>query len=213
MNVDRNGIEATAGDVAGVILAGGSSTRMGRDKADLLFEGETLLARTVRIVHSVIDHVIVVGPDYREAGIPGIPVIPDMRPGSGPLGAVVTGLNAIHEKAAFVGACDMPWLRPAAIRYLVSIALSSHADAVIPLVDGRAQTLHAIYRSSAEPRLRQCTRWEEKDQSLKHAVSHLNVLWVSEHGLRTVDPTLMSFRNVNTESDWLQIVGSNKEAF
>jgi molybdenum cofactor guanylyltransferase len=201
-----------APEVAGIILAGGSSTRMGRDKADLRFDGETLLARTVRIVRSVVDSVIVVGPASRQEAIPGVPVIADAWPGTGPLGAVVTGLNSADAKAAFVSACDMPLLRAPAIQYLVSIASTSDVDAVIPFVNGRAQTLHAVYRISAKPHLRSCIgSATEKSMSLKDAIRYLTVTWVNEHDLRSVDPNLMSVRNVNTESDWFAFLGSQPD--
>lgn len=190
-------------NVSGIVLAGGSGKRMGRDKASLMLGSETLLARTLRVLRSVTGDMIVVGPSSRQHMVLGATVVTDEWPGAGPLGALVTGLGACSADLAFVTACDLPLLRSAVVDYVVDRALSVDVEAVIPVVGGYAQTLHAVYRRSAEPALRRCMeQLPAKRRTLRHAIESLTVRWIDELDLRTVDPDLSSFHNVNTEDEW-----------
>ncbi|MDP2391201.1 MAG: molybdenum cofactor guanylyltransferase [Acidobacteriota bacterium] len=131
--------------VTGIVLAGGLSTRMGRDKASLPFGTETLLERAIRIVGEVAGDVIVVArPDH--ATPPGIRVVHDPIANLGPLAGIAAGLSASHSDVNVVVACDMPLVRPEVLRRL--IALREDADICVAVVDGHASPLCAVYRSS-----------------------------------------------------------------
>ncbi len=206
MGASKTGTLADHG--AGIILAGGFGARMGRDKASIEYRGESLLSRAVRVVRSVMSEVIVVGPESRQALVDA-PVVSDIWPGGGPLGAVVTGLTSVNAESAFVAACDLPLLDPNMVRYLTDLAARNTSEAVVPIVRGRPQVLHAVYRRSAAPRLRlEMERESGRQQSLQRAIGHLTVMFVGEDELRQVDPSLGSFLNVNTESQWREFVTS-----
>src|SRR5947209_3261783 len=101
----------------GIILAGGRSRRMGRDKALLRIEGETLLERTVRVTRALADEVIVVGRPRLE-GPGGVLRLEDERPDSGPLGGLYTGLRHASNAVTIVVACDLPNVETAVLRRL-----------------------------------------------------------------------------------------------
>jgi molybdopterin-guanine dinucleotide biosynthesis protein A len=115
------------------VLVGGHSTRMGRDKALLEFQGSTLAARIAECVRRVAGNVTLIGPPdrYRELGYT---VIPDRVPGCGPLGGVYTALSVSHAEWNLMVACDMPLVTTELLDVLFSNAESgpSTVDCVIP---------------------------------------------------------------------------------
>ncbi len=135
--------------VTGAVLAGGRSTRLGRDKALLTLDGEPLLARAVRLLREVCDTVLVIGPPERAAVVPGVPVHPDERPGCGPLGGIATALRAMSGDRLLAVATDMPFLRPALLRYLLSASIGY--DVTVPKVEGRTHQLCAVYSRACLP--------------------------------------------------------------
>lgn len=138
--------------VAGAVLAGGESTRMGRPKAFIELDGHTLLDRAVAALRGAdLDDVVVVGGDRAAVGAAGHRYVPDTHPGEGPLGGIVTALGAVDADLVVVLACDLLDASSLAVRSLVG-ALGT-GDVAVPVVDGRAQWLHAVWRRSALPTL------------------------------------------------------------
>ncbi len=134
---------------AAVVLAGGRSRRLGRDKAELPWEGRTLLEVVAARLAGLFGEVVVVGGvRRRRLGLPRVSQRLDLLPGRGPLGGLVTGLLALPGRPVFACACDLPLLDPEAVRRLAAVALPALErghGAVIPLVAGRRQFLHAFY--------------------------------------------------------------------
>lgn len=181
-------------------MAGGQSRRLGRDKALLEINGETLLARTLHVLLHVTAAQLIVGPPERAGLVAGIPVIPDEWPGSGPLGGIYSALRASEFAHVLVVACDMPFLNLKLLRYLLSIA--GDYDVILPEIDGRGEQLHAIYaRSCLEPIADQL---RTRDFKIDRFFARVRVRRVSESELRALDPDLRSFWNVNTEEDWAE---------
>src|SRR5437870_12318103 len=109
--------------VAGIVLCGGESMRMGRPKAWLPFAGELLLPRVVRVLSEVVSPIVVGAAPERD--LPTLPYdvtnVRDDEKGRGPLQGLATGLAALQTRAAavFVSSCDVPLLRPAVLRPLI----------------------------------------------------------------------------------------------
>lgn len=179
-------------------MAGGRSSRLGRDKALLEAGGETLLARAVRTLRSVCDQVIVVGPREREMLVPGVRVVPDERPGIGPLGGIATALRAASGDCILAVATDMPLLVPDLLRFL--LARSDGYDVTIPRVEGRTQQLCAIYARACLPVIDE--QIARDDFKIDRFFQRVRVRIVEEDAVRRLDPDLRSFRNINTEADW-----------
>jgi molybdopterin-guanine dinucleotide biosynthesis protein A len=132
-------------NVAGLLLTGGGSRRMGIDKAALVVDGERLAERAAAALAAVVSPVLEVGP-----GRTSLPVVTEADPGAGPLGALAAGADALshhgHEGGAVVLATDLPFVTAQLVR-----ALASHSSeaTVVPVVAGRRQPLAARYSPSA----------------------------------------------------------------
>ncbi|MEW5720260.1 MAG: molybdenum cofactor guanylyltransferase [Chloroflexota bacterium] len=203
--------------VSGIILAGGQSRRMGRDKALLEFDGAPLIARVVERVQQVCSEVIIAANDVDAYARFGAPVIRDAYPGKGSLGGIFSGLQAAREEYVLAVACDLPFLNDALLRHL--IALAPQADIVIPRAHaplGNAQratryeqlavkasglqATHAIYSKRCLEPMR--ARLLADDLRIINFFDEVRVRVVEPDEVARFDPELLSFLNVNTPEDW-----------
>ncbi|MGH8891795.1 MAG: molybdenum cofactor guanylyltransferase [Actinomycetes bacterium] len=142
---------------AGVVLAGGRSSRMGAPKAALEWHGSTLLRRTCGVVARAVDGPVVVvrAPDQELPSLPGAVVVrDDPEEGLGPLQGIAVGLAAVTDRAdvAFVCSTDMPFLHVQFVRRVLQ-AMDGTVDVVLPIAHGYPQPLAAAYRTSLAPRV------------------------------------------------------------
>jgi molybdenum cofactor guanylyltransferase len=183
---------------SGLILAGGSSRRMGSDKAALRLGGRTLLDRTISVLESVADEVLVVGPRHHAPSASKVRLVQDDVPNAGPLGGLLTGLRRVNGSYAVTVACDLPFLEADVLRFLLELAPAY--DAVVPRVDGQNQTLHAVYSRSIDTVI---ARHIARGQfSLDGVLPELNVRWVDVSELESAGLECRSFVNANTPEDW-----------
>lgn len=202
--------------LSALINAGGNSTRMGTHKALLPLPpaGRPLLAHTVATAAAVVDGAIYVVANHPPvqavaAHLPGVTVIPDELPGKGPLAGIAAGLARVPDWALAL-ACDLPLLQVEVLRLLAD--LCGHAtpgrgatwDAVVPIVDGRAESLCAVYHRRCLPFVQ--AMLEQDNLRIRDLYAQVRVRYVEEAELRRVDPTLASFTNVNTPQEWESIV-------
>jgi len=195
---------------AGVVLAGGRSSRMGSPKAELEWHGSTLLAHTVRVLERVVDGplVVVAAPGQRLPTVPAAAaVVYDPVAGRGPLQGVAAGLAAVACRAetAFVCSVDLPFLHPAFVRAVLG-ALGPGEDVALPVARGFTQPLAAAYRSAlagridallAAGRLRPAMLFAEV------AVRRLDdAALLADVALAAADPQLDSLVNVNTPDEY-----------
>lgn len=141
-------------ELTGFVLVGGASRRMGRPKHELVLEGETLLTRAVRRARSVAGRVCILGPADRAEGL-DLVALPDELPGTGPLGAIYTGLMHTRTEFNLFLSCDMPFMEARFLRRLAQQGFESCADVTLAETprDGY-QPLGAIYRRRALPAVR-----------------------------------------------------------
>ena len=188
-------------DITAVILAGGMSRRLGRNKALEPFQGETLIRRVIRRMSQIASNIVIVANDHERVAKLDLPddVTPviDEYPGKGSLGGIYTGLRAAPTDWAVFCACDMPFPSPALYRALLSNRDSN--DAVVPVVDGRPEPIHAAYsRACLEPIRAKIAADRLKISGFFDDVS---VHYFTEDRVREIDPDLLSFFNINTQRD------------
>ena len=129
--------------MAGFVLAGGRSSRMGRDKALLIWQGSTLLESAARKVRQAAGSATIIG-DPEHHGHLGFPVVADRITGLGPLGGLHTVLSTTPADWNLVVACDMPYLTVEVLEAL--LAQIGACDAVVPRsLEGRWEPLCAVY--------------------------------------------------------------------
>ncbi len=200
----RSGIDSTFEpqpnqSVAGIVLAGGKSSRMGRDKALLrVGDGPPLVELVVGRLRTLVGEVIVVASDGARFGALPAKIVPDVYPDAGPLSGIYSGLLATERHRALVTASDMPFLSRRLLSHLLE-APGDH-DVVLPrLASGFLEPLHAVYSQTCREVFRR-----QLDDGRYSAIGYLDqvkVRYVEEAELREVDPELRSFFNVNTQAD------------
>jgi molybdopterin-guanine dinucleotide biosynthesis protein A len=181
------------------ILAGGESSRMGRDKALLELDGSPLLVRTARLVESVAGPPTVVGSpeSYRSLGLR---VIGDDWPGAGPLGGIATVLRASSAPWNLVVACDLPYLTRPWLDYLISRALASAADAVLPMNARGAEPLCAMYHKRCEPVIRAAL--ERGTRKITDGLEGVQVAYIEGSEWKVFDSDGLLFKNMNSLEDY-----------
>ncbi len=179
---------------------------MGNPKLSLPIGPETMLGRVVRILNEVVSPVVVVA-----AGIQDVPKLPDHieivrdeQENLGPMGGLAVGLAALRGKvdAAYVSACDTPFLQPAFVRYMIN-SLEMY-DLAIPRDGKYHHPLAAIYRTHLEDKVRSLIAQERLRPIFLVEESNSRIVDVEE--LRSVDPRLNSLRNTNTPEDYQSLL-------
>jgi molybdopterin-guanine dinucleotide biosynthesis protein A len=186
------------------LLAGGRSTRMGRDKALLTRAGRTFLEVIADAVRPLASRIVVVG---READACGLPAVPDARPGCGPLAGIETALSTASTRSALVLACDLPFVSTALLELLVARAREC-ADAVVVAEDagGRMAPLCGVYPTAAlEVISRLLDAGERRPRALAEHVPFRIVPFIDYAALPRA-PLLL--KNVNTPEDYESVVRS-----
>lgn len=183
-------------DCTAIILAGGTSQRMGRDKASLLLGEQTLLQHVAGILQSVFPHVLVSvrqpRPDI------ALPQICDTYADAGPLAGLYSALTHAETPWIFAVATDMPFIQPALIDYLAT--QRDRVQAVVPRVHGQPQPLAAFYATNCMTPYRALLEGKGT-RSLCTALEQLKVCYVDESALLAADPGLRSFFDLDTPED------------
>lgn len=188
--------------VTGAILAGGQSTRMGRNKALLPWEGGTVIEAVASLVRGLFDHVLVVAADPEPYRFLGLPEARDHRPGLGPLGGVEAALRASPDPRVFIVACDMPFLSPDLIRHMASLPT---APAVVPYMAGRPEPLHALYSRDALASVHSLLA--EGERRVYALLDRLDVRRVEEDEVRRFGDPERVFANLNRPEDYRRARG------
>jgi molybdopterin-guanine dinucleotide biosynthesis protein A len=186
-------------NITGIILGGGQSRRMGRDKRCLDWEGEPFLDRVCRVMDGLFEEVLVVTAleDYDCSHLP-VRLVTDKVPDKGSLGGLYTGLIEAKNTLSFVVACDMPFLLKESIS---RICMSPSNDISVVKLSIGLQPLHARYSKRCVPVIEQMIH--EGDLKIKNLFSHsgLTISIIDESWFDDIDPSRLSFNNINTPAD------------
>ncbi len=189
---------ALASETTGIILAGGRSRRMGRDKALLELRGKALIRYVLEPFADLFPEVIIVANDIPPFEPMGVPVVSDLMPGAGAMGGLYTGLVYASFPHAFVAACDMPFISPEAVRLLLDRA--DRFDVVLPSFPDGFHPLHAVYSRRCERPV--AKRLAAGSLRIIDFFPEVRVLEVSAEEIGEVDPEGRSVWNLNTPEDF-----------
>ncbi len=188
-------------DVAGVILAGGSSTRMGSNKALLPFRGATFIESIHRRMAALFREVIVVTNTPELYDFLPCPKVADIIPGMGALSGIHAALRHAAVGHVFVVACDMPSVGGELVRCMV--AMRDGYDAVVPESGSGIEPLCAVYGKGALPAIEEALgAGRGKVASI---LPNIRVRTLSRDEVALVDPDFRSFRNINTPGDYFAL--------
>ncbi|MEK6650851.1 MAG: molybdenum cofactor guanylyltransferase [Bacteroidota bacterium] len=133
-------------DVEGFILSGGSSSRMGTPKGSLLVGGAPIIARVARVLSGILARISVVTDRPEEVDFLGLPTIPDIRKGCGPMGGLHAALLVAHTPSVMLISCDLPFVSDRLL--LILLERHGRAPATVPRADSEVHPLCAVYDRS-----------------------------------------------------------------
>jgi molybdenum cofactor guanylyltransferase len=200
MNGERCQLEAV-----GYVLAGGRSTRFGRDKALVEIDGKPMVSRMCALIFdSTTCEVRVVG-SANKYGKYGVKCVEDRWPGEGPLGGIATALATTAEAGGgrewnLIVGCDMPFLTPEWLRFLAERASASSAEVVAPQSQYGLEPLCACWRTSAANKLR--LAFEDGTRKVTEAMKRLKTEVLDESHWKRFDSAGRLFWNMNTAADY-----------
>lgn len=183
--------------LSAIVLSGGESRRMGTDKALVSFGGRPLISRVVDTLRALSDDIVIASD--RTGVYDGLAarVVPDLRPGCGPLGGIGGGLAGVRHDLALVVACDMPFLSPDFLALLAAKARGR--DGAVPMKGGQYEPLHAVYRRSCLPAIER--RIGAGDFQAFSFFPDVRIRAVPEAEWRRVDPDGRSLVNLNSADE------------
>ncbi|CAN5535088.1 hypothetical protein BH20ACI3_BH20ACI3_29240 [soil metagenome] len=204
VNVPVGGVAISMDSIAGLILVGGASSRMGTDKASLLLEGRTFVQRIAEELFAVTDSVTLVGKDSGRLHL-NLPTAPDAYENWGALGGVHAALSASPSPWSLIVACDLPFVTAGLFARLAGLRGNFEAVAALQK-DERPQPLAALYRT--DPCLGQADQLIKLGQRRPIALlQFVRTRWISFGELQDLSGAEHFFDNINTPQDYEQAGG------
>jgi molybdopterin-guanine dinucleotide biosynthesis protein A len=196
--------------IRGYVLAGGGSTRFGRDKALVEFRGQPLLLQIVKLAQACSNPVAVIASaeKYRHLNC-DLEIVEDRWPGEGPLGGIITALQ--HTAAAdptcrwnLILSCDLPFLSLAWLQYLISRALAARSETqiILPHSTHGPEPLCACYRTDAADALKNV--FDSGVRKVTAALKPLPTEVLDESAWKRFDSAGRLFWNMNTPADFIE---------
>lgn len=187
------------------ILTGGRNRRLPFLKGFIETGGKRLVESHLELLGGIAGKVVISANDPELYFHLGVPVIGDVVEPAGPMGGILSVLVCTGSPEIFVTACDMPFIKPELIRYIIE---NRAGQATVPVFGGRPEPLLAVYtqgvREAAEALL-----WEGR-RALTGLLEQIKVNYIEEADVRRMDPEGRSFMNINTLTDFERAFSGGK---
>lgn len=183
--------------ISSIVLAGGRSSRLGRDKAFIEVHGQSLIQRIVDRLRQLSEEIIIVTNEVEKYEQFEAVVVDDVYPGKGSLGGIFSGLRRASNSHSIVVACDMPFLNLPLLQHMQKLA--APYDVVIPRVGELTEALHAIYSQRCLPHMER--QLQEGDLRIIRFFPRVRVRYVEREEIEAYDPEQLSFFNINSKVD------------
>ena len=187
-------------EVTGIILAGGKSLRLGRDKSAELVGGIPVIERVIRRLTPITSRLLIVTSRGKNnfSDIEAVKIITDIYPSKGPISGIYSGLCASRTVSNIVVSCGMPFLNTELLEHMAKL-LPSY-DAIVPRwPNGRKEPFHAVYSISCLPTMKK--HLENNRFSIIQALSEMHVLHLNKIAFSKFDPEFFSFFKINDQVD------------
>ncbi|MEW6244519.1 MAG: molybdenum cofactor guanylyltransferase [Bacillota bacterium] len=183
--------------VTGVVLAGGRSTRMGKNKAFVEIDGLPMIELIIQRLSLCVDDIIIISNDPGALASVGHPVFGDLIPGRGPLGGIQSGLVHAPSTPIFFIACDLPFFSVPLVRYMLELA--PRYDVVVPKIGGYFEPTHACYSKSCLPFIEPILK--EDAPRIIRLYDQVSVRTITEQDASRFGDLNRMFFNINTPED------------
>jgi molybdopterin-guanine dinucleotide biosynthesis protein A len=190
-------------NATGILLAGGKSSRMKKNKAFLELKGKPLVERSLELLQAVFAEVLISSNEPLLYARYNVAVIQDDIHDRGPLEGLYQGIKAAAYNMVFFVACDMPFLREELIRFLAT-RIREEFDIVVPRLQSGLQPLHAFYHRRCLPIIK--NNLEEGRLKIMDIYPACSVRFVEERELQPFQDLSNAFCNVNTPEDWSNLL-------
>ena len=180
-----------------IVLAGGKSIRLGREKALEKVKGRPLIQLVIDRLSSLGNEIMVVTSQINTLPDLGVKKVTDIYPNKGPLGGIYSGLMDAPCFYSLVVGCDMPLLNVALLRHIME--LSPGFDVVIPRVNDNVEPLHAVYSKNCLATIEAALK--RNRLQIQGVLHQVKVKYIEDAELKKFDPEHLSFFNINSESD------------
>ncbi len=191
--------------MTGIVLAGGENRRMGADKAFLAIDGKPMIMHVLRALRKNVERVIIVtNSPEAYAGYDAV-IVTDAFTTRGPLTGIYSGLQRSHDEYNIVVACDMPFLNPELLAYLMFV--SAGYDVTLPRIGNLVEPLHAVYRKSLLPVIEKQLHGGQR--RIQDIFDGLRIRYVTEQEIDRIDPERRSFKNLNTPEEYKEALCSD----
>lgn len=190
-----------------VILSGGENRRFPAPKGFIEVEGVRIIERTLTLLKRATGRVVISANEPEKYFYLGAPLIGDVVKSSGPIGGIISAFLGTGADEILVAACDMPFIRPDIIKYIME---KRGGQATVPVHNGEPEPLLAVYSRAAFGPMEGMAR--KGQRSLKEMLGGLAVRYIDEAEIRGMDPEGKSFVNINTPADFDRAFGKRREA-
>ncbi|MDI6725248.1 MAG: molybdenum cofactor guanylyltransferase [Methanobacterium sp.] len=190
-----------------IILCGGRSKRMGKDKGSLILKGKPMIFHVLDTISDIADEIILVLRDEKQVesykkllknDYGNLNIVTDKNKDRGPLIGILTGLSAIKSDYAQILPCDSPFISQEFVLNMFKAVETNKYDAIVPVwEDGYVEPLHSIYKKTVSDTISKLI--EEGKMDVKSLIKNINARYVDT---KELDATTQSFQNINTIKDF-----------
>ncbi|MBN2040607.1 MAG: molybdenum cofactor guanylyltransferase [Spirochaetes bacterium] len=184
-------------NITAFVIAGGKSTRFGRDKLLYKYNDITLIERVFNIIRPIFNHIIIIADDKEKFGFLDVPVMPDIIPEKGPIGGLYSGLVYSETDLNFCFASDLPYLNTELIEYMISV--SKGYEITVPIVKKYWEAMHAIYSKTCIDTIKASI--EANDYQIIKLFQKFNIREITEEEIRKFADPRDVFTNINYVED------------
>lgn len=191
----------TKNKITGIILSGGKSTRMGKNKAFIEIEGVPIIQRIHTLFKELFQEIIIVTNQKELFSNFDSKILNDLLPNKGVVGGLYTGLFFSNYTYSFCVACDMPFIKKSLVQYLIKN--KEDYDVIVPRTKDGLQPLHALYSKNCLDPIRKII--EQGKYKMVDLYNLVRVKVIQEDDFNSLDPFRESFINVNTPEELVSI--------
>lgn len=180
--------------ITGIVLAGGKSSRMGKDKGILELDGKRIVKHVLDALDTVVDEIIIIANNDHYNNL-GYPVYEDIIKDCGPMGGIHTGLSFSNTMKNIVLSCDIPFITSKMISYIISE--SGDYEITVPKHENKLEPLCAVYSKKCADKLKELL--EKKEWKMQEALQYFNTQQLRLSGAKEIEK---NFININTPQDF-----------